>query len=246
VPLFCYHLPKATCRHLDHNTHSVGDIGQSTELQPVFPCKHFRPDYLAPCATPAHCLQVSVSKTFKASCLRMARMVKEENGNNRIHTNHLHCEAHELPVQLWRETAHWGTLAVDCCLPQSNTSEYLATQNLTTPSSFFGNLQHLTCHRRAHKISKAWIPRYLLSKQLSAYTAPQSSHSQDATFDSGSYPVLIDNCCRACITNCAHAFCDLPCKTRSSLSSIDGPMGITLQGTLRWTFLDNQGQRHTF
>ena len=104
----------------------------------------------------------------------------------------------------------------------------------------------MTCHRRACKISKTWIPRYLLSKQLSTYTAPQPSHSWDATFDSDSYPVLIENCCKACITNCVHDFCDLPCKTRSSLSGIGRPIGITLQGTLRWSFLDDQGQRYTF
>ena len=108
------------------------------------------------------------------------------------------------------------------------------------------NLQRLTHHRRVHKISKAWIPRYLLSKQLSAYTAPQPSHSRDATFDSDSYPILIDNCCTACITNGVHDFCDLPCKTISSLSGIDKPIGITLQGTLMWNFLDDQDQWHTF
>ena len=85
-----------------------------------------------------------------------------------------------------------------------------------------------------------------MEHQLSAYAAPQSAHSQDVTFDSDSYPVLIDNCCTACITNCVHDFCDLPRKTRSSLSGIGGPIGITLQGTLKWTFLDDQGQQHTF
>ena len=120
----------------------------------------------------------------------------------------------------------------------------LKTQQCRTFS--LGNLQCLTHHRRAGKISKAWIPRYLLSKKLSAYTAPQPSHSRDATFDSDSYPVPVDNCCTAYITNCVHDFCDLPCKTRSSLSGIGGPICITLQGTLRWSFLDDQGQRHTF
>ena len=101
-------------------------------------------------------------------------------------------------------------------------------------------------HRRALKISKVWIPRYLQANQLSAYAAPQSSHSPDATFDLDSYPVLIDNCCMTCITNCVHDFCNLPSKTRSSLSGVGGPIGIPLQGTLKWTFLDDQGQQHTF
>ena len=137
----------------------------------------------------------------------------------------------------------WRLIVVYLSQLLQNISQF-KTQRRRTFS--LGNIQRSTRHRKARKISKAWIPRYLLSKQLSAYTAPQPSHSQDATFDSDSYPVLIGNCCTVCITNCVHDFYDLPCKTRSSLSGIGRPIGITLQGTLKWTFLDYQGQRHTF
>ena len=109
-----------------------------------------------------------------------------------------------------------------------------------------GNIQPSLHYRQAQKYCKAWTPKHLQTRQLFAYTASQSSQSRDATFDSDSYAVLIDNCCRACITNCVHNFCDLPQKTRSSISGIGGPIGITLQGTLKWALLDDQGRRHIF
>ena len=102
-----------------------------------------------------------------------------------------------------------------------------------------GNIQCSLHCRQAHQCSKSWIPEYLLSKQQSAYADPQSLHSWNATFNLDSYSVLIDSCCTECIIHFVHNFCDLSCKTRSSLSGIGGPIGITLQGTLNWTFLDN-------
>ena len=109
-----------------------------------------------------------------------------------------------------------------------------------------GNIQPSLHYRQAQKYFTAWTPKHLQTKQLLAYTASQSAQSRDAIFDSDSYAVLIDNCCTACITNCVHDFCNLPQKTRSSISGIGGPIGITLQGTLKWALLDDQGRRHTF
>ena len=147
------------CRHLDHNTHSVGDIVGSTELWPVFPSNHFRPDYLVPCATPVHYLQVSAAKAFKASYLQMAKMAKEGKGNNRTHTNNLHCEALKLPVQLQIVTAHWSTLVVDCCIPHSTASVYLTTQNLTTLNFFFGKSTMLNLSQKSAQDQQSMDPK---------------------------------------------------------------------------------------
>jgi hypothetical protein len=167
----------AICRHLDHNTHSVGDIMGSTELWPVFPSNHFKPKYLVPCATPVHYLQVSAAKTFKASYLQMAKMAKEEKGYNRTHINNLHCEALELPVQFQIETAHWGTLVVDCCIPHSTASEYLTTQNLMMPNFFFGkiyNAGHTTAERT---ISTKHGSQGTCCQNNCLHTQPHSHHT---------------------------------------------------------------------
>ena len=95
-----------------------------------------------------------------------------------------------------------------------------------------GNIQRSLHCRQAHQHSNSWIPEYLQTKELPTYVALQPLHSWNATFDTGSYSVLIDNCCTACITNCIQYFCVLPSKTKSSVSGSGGPIGITLQGIL--------------
>ena len=89
----------------------------------------------------------------------MAEMAKEEKGYNRTHINNLRREAHEPPVQLQIETAYWGTMAVDCCLPQSITSEYLAIQNSTTPDFFFGKYTTLDSSQKSSQDQQSMDPK---------------------------------------------------------------------------------------
>ena len=90
------------------------------------------------------------------------------------------------------------------------------------------------------------MPAYRLLRHLSAFASTSPKLSTDIRFDSDSYPVLIDNCCTACITNCLSDFCDTPRSMKSSISGIGAPIGITHQGTIKWTFLDDVGYPHTF
>ena len=103
-----------------------------------------------------------------------------------------------------------------------------------------------TAQVQTEKCNKSWIPAYCLSQQLSAFASTSPKYSSAIRFDSDSYPVLIDNCCTACITICLSDFCDTPRSMKSSISGIGGPIGITLQGTLKWTILDDMGCPHTF
>ena len=100
---------------------------------------------------------------------------------------------------------------------------------------------------RQHKnTNRSWIPAYLLSQRLIACATTTSVVPSVPVFDSDSYPILIDNCCTACITNCIQDFCNDPQSTKSSISGIGGPIGITLQGTIKWTFSDDLSRAHTF
>ena len=53
-----------------------------------------------------------------------------------------------------------------------------------------------------HKVKyKSWIPTYLMTTQLMAYVSMANAIPNTNVFDSDSYPILINNCCTACITN---------------------------------------------
>ena len=99
-------------------------------------------------------------------------MAKEEKGNNRTHTNNCCCEAHELPVQLQIETTHWGTLVVDCCIPQSTASEYLATQNLTTPNFFFEKSPTLDSSQKSAQDQQSMDPKVPAVKTIVCIHSP--------------------------------------------------------------------------
>ena len=70
--------------------------------------------------------------------------------------------------------------------------------------------------------------------------------SNTTVFDLDSYPILIDNCCTTCIINCIKDFCNSPWTTNLSINKIGGNIGITMQGTIKWTILDNLSKPHTF
>ena len=94
--------------------------------------------------------------------------------------------------------------------------------------------------------NKAWIQEYLKAQENIALVSSLANPLPVPMFDSDSYPVLIDNCCTACITNCIRDFCEEPRLINSSISGIGGPIGITHQGTIKWSLLDDQGRAHTF
>ena len=86
---------------------------------------------------------------------------------------------------------------------------YLSTgyrRNRCFPHS--GKRRQLKCKQK--QCNNSWIPAYRLSQHLSAFASTSPRLSTDIRFDSDSYPVLIDNCCTACISNCRSDFCDRP------------------------------------
>ena len=103
-------------------------------------------------------------------------------------------------------------------------------------------------NRQSHHnhIDKSWNPSYLLSLQVIALASTSGTTSAMAVFDSDSYPILIDNCCTAYITNCIKDFYDVLQSTKSSINGIGGNIGITMQGTIKWAILDDLGKHHTF
>jgi hypothetical protein len=102
----------------------------------------------------------------------MAKMAKEEKRNNRIHTNHSHCKAHELPFQLQIETAHWDTMAADCCIPQSTASEYLTNQNQTTLNFFFGKPTTLNLSQESTQDQQSMDPKVPAVKTIVCIHSP--------------------------------------------------------------------------
>lgn len=96
VSAHCCHLPKAMCRHVDHATHSLGDIVWLTNLWPFIPCNCLWTDSLVLWAT-THYPQELLPKILKVSHVWMAEMATDDNGNIRSHINHLCFEVYALP-----------------------------------------------------------------------------------------------------------------------------------------------------
>ena len=65
-------------------------------------------------------------------------------------------------------------------------------------------------------------------------------------FDSDSYPILIDNCCTACVTNEMNDFEGTLQKVQTRVNGVGGAIMLTHKGTIKWTIEDNEGCSHTF
>ena len=67
-----------------------------------------------------------------------------------------------------------------------------------------------------------------------------------APFDSDSVPLMIDNCCSACITTSREDFVGPTTKISRRVSGVAGSMMVTEKGTVRWSIEDDEGRKHTF
>jgi hypothetical protein len=65
-------------------------------------------------------------------------------------------------------------------------------------------------------------------------------------FDSDSFPIMIDNCCSKCITNCFADFIGTPSKVKAQINGIGGPILITHKRTVHLKFEDDAGRIHAF
>ena len=121
-------------------------------------------------------------------------------------------------------------------VPATNTSHY------SHPAS--------DCRVPVHHRQSSWIAQ--LSRGFHqaccriAFATALAYHKNAITFDSDSYPILIDNCCSACMTNSLDDFTDIPKEVQASIKGVGGPVSVTHQGTVKWKFQDDQGRTHAF
>ena len=84
------------------------------------------------------------------------------------------------------------------------------------------------------------------SNSKTGYTASNQVHLAKNHFDSDSYPILIDNCCSACITNCIADFNCKPVWVNANINRLGGAIQLIHKGTVKWSFQDNEERPHTF
>ncbi len=86
-----------------------------------------------------------------------------------------------------------------------------------------------------------------LAQSATAMTAKTKIRSNVITFDSDSAPVGIDNRCSACISHVPEDFIGDLVDTDRTIRGFAGTKtsGVKI-GTLRWSWLDDQGIEHTF
>ena len=70
------------------------------------------------------------------------------------------------------------------------------------------------------------------------------SRMKPATFELDSYPILIDNCSTACVTNIVHDFIGDTKDIQARVTGIGGQICITKIGTVKWNIEDDQGRIH--
>ena len=83
---------------------------------------------------------------------------------------------------------------------------------------------------------------------ISAHAAQIGATERNVSFDTDSGPVGIDNQCTACISHKINDF--IPGTLKECKRYIKGYGGARTynvkQGTIKWTWLDNEGRAHTF
>jgi len=99
---------------------------------------------------------------------------------------------------------------------------------------------NLNCIRRF----RTCLPR--VTHLLTAYTAftASSTFNTPMRFDSDSYPIMVDNCASASITNNLNDFIQPPRVSNKYIQGISGDVAALKVGTAAWPILDDQGCRH--
>jgi len=94
---------------------------------------------------------------------------------------------------------------------------------------------------------KCFISFTLLTTQPNiGMSMMRPSRLKPATFDSDSYPILIDNCSTACITNNVNDFIGDTKDIQAMVTVIGGQRSIIKIGTVKWSIEDDQGRTHQF
>eukprot|EP00590_Aulacoseira_subarctica_P001421 CAMPEP_0172414700 /NCGR_PEP_ID=MMETSP1064-20121228/1332_1 /TAXON_ID=202472 /ORGANISM="Aulacoseira subarctica , Strain CCAP 1002/5" /LENGTH=1323 /DNA_ID=CAMNT_0013151491 /DNA_START=262 /DNA_END=4233 /DNA_ORIENTATION=+ len=78
----------------------------------------------------------------------------------------------------------------------------------------------------------------------SASAAPKPNKAKYMVFDSGSYPILVDNCASSSITNCLADFKSPPIATSKVIQGVNGELTALRVGTIQWRIQDDTGRTH--
>jgi hypothetical protein len=77
---------------------------------------------------------------------------------------------------------------------------------------------------------------------MAASTAKQKARY--LVFDSGSFPILVDNCASSSITNCLKDFVKPPRATSKMIQGVNGELTALKIGTVAWKIQDDSGRTH--
>ena len=92
--------------------------------------------------------------------------------------------------------------------------------------------------------SYAAFPSLIQTTANSATATSNKPTPTVASFDSDSFTILVDNGASRCMTNNAKHFVGTPTVVSKKVTGL-GAGNVTLEGTVRWTWEDDQGKCHT-
>ena len=150
-----------------------------------------------------------------------------------------------------RRTSDWLCVRmraqVDCCF-ESITSPILNMKTKRKKKMHYGHNHNQRKVGNRTRSRKGLSPSRFASVMMErvCYTSPNSEDNGAIPFNTDSYPILIDNCCSACITNDLNDFEDKPVKVNARVKGVGGAINLSHKGTIRWSFQDNEGRSHTF
>jgi hypothetical protein len=72
------------------------------------------------------------------------------------------------------------------------------------------------------------------------------NYKENLTFDSDSYPIMVDNRASYSITNDLRDFIERPVQKGIKINGFDGSKPPARTGTVQWKILDDDGKPHTF
>jgi hypothetical protein len=73
---------------------------------------------------------------------------------------------------------------------------------------------------------------------------PHRQKARYMVFDSGSFPILVDNCASKSITNNLADFLHPPKKTNKVIQGVNGELTALKVGTITWRIQDDRGKTH--
>ncbi|KAI2497267.1 hypothetical protein MHU86_17231 [Fragilaria crotonensis] len=92
--------------------------------------------------------------------------------------------------------------------------------------------------------SYAAFPSVVNAAATSATASASSANKKVISFDSASFTILVDNGASRCMTNDVKHFIGTPTVVSKKVTGL-GAGNVTLEGTVRWRWEDDQGKCHT-